>query len=113
MKAKTKYITADELFAEMGFDPNTPENKAAVAALLAKQEAVQLSDLRRAAELTQTDMAERLNVSQNRVSQIELADLEKIQIDTLRNYIEALGGELILGAFINGEVVAIHESAPN
>lgn len=113
MKAKTKYVSAEALFAELGYDPNLPANKARVAALLAAQQAVELSDLRRAAELTQTDMAERLNVSQNRVSQIELANLEKIQIDTLRNYIEALGGALILGAFINGEVVAIHEPAPN
>lgn len=107
----TKWKSADEVFAK---NPANSDRVAVLTAqMIAQQEAVQLSDLRRAAELTQTDMAERLNVSQNRVSQIELADLEKIQIDTLRNYIEALGGELILGAFINGEVVAIHESAPN
>ncbi len=106
----TKWKTVDEVF---GKNPGNPSRVAKLAAeMMAEQDAVVLSDLRRAAQLTQTDMAERLSVSQNRISQIELADLDKTQVDTLRNYIEALGGELILGAFINGEVVVIRESAP-
>lgn len=112
MKAKTKYVSAEDLFAEIGYDPNSPENRASVAKLLAKQDSVVLSDLRRAAELTQTDMASKLDVSQNRISQIELAELESMQLSTLRNYISALGGDLILGAYINGEVVVIREPAP-
>ncbi|BDS50975.1 helix-turn-helix domain-containing protein [Rhodoluna lacicola] len=112
MKSKTKYISAEELFAEMGFDPEAPANKAAIAEMLAEQDAVVLSDLRKTLELTQTDVAQKLSVSQNRVSQIELADLGTIQIETLRNYLAALGGELILGAYINGEILVIREKAP-
>ncbi len=53
-----------------------------------------LRELREEAELTQVQLAERLNVSQNRVSGIERGDIERAQIDTLRRYVEALGGSL-------------------
>ncbi len=112
MAEKTKWITADELFKKHKFDPESPANKAAVAAMLAEQDEVALADLRKTLELTQTDLAQKLSVSQNRISQIELAELGSIQIETLRNYLDALGGELILGAFINGEIVVIREKAP-
>lgn len=112
MKSKTKYVSAEELFAELGYDPNSTENRARIAELLAEQDAVVLSDLRKTAELTQTDLASKLDVSQNRISQIELAELGTIQVETLRNYLAALGGELILGAYINGEIVVIREKAP-
>lgn len=112
MAEKTKWITADELFKKHKFDPESPANKAAVAAMLAEQDEVALADLRKTLELTQTDLAQKLSVSQNRISQIELAELGTIQIETLRNYLDALGGELILGAFINGEIVVIREKAP-
>lgn len=112
MAEKTRWITAEELFKQHNFDPEAPANKAAVAAMLAEQDEVALSDLRKTLELTQTDVAEKLAVSQNRVSQIELAELGTIQIETLRNYLDALGGELILGAYINGEILVIREKAP-
>lgn len=112
MKPKTKYISAEELFAELGYDPEEKETKARLDKLRAKVDAVLLSDLRKAAELTQTDVAAKLDVSQNRVSQIELADLEAMQLSTIRSYVEALGGQLVLGAVIKNKIVAIRESAP-
>lgn len=112
MVEKTKWITADELFKKHKFDPEAPANKAAVAAMLVEQDEVALSDLRKTLELTQTEVAQKLSVSQNRISQIELADLGTIQIETLRNYLDALGGELILGAYIHGEILVIREKAP-
>ena len=33
-------------------------------------------------------------MSQNRVSRIEHGDIERAQVDTLRKYVEALGGTL-------------------
>ncbi len=112
MAEKTKWITADELFKKHKFDPEAPANKAAVAAMLAEQDEVALSDLRKTLELTQTDVAQKLSVSQNRISQIELADLEAMQLSTIRSYVEALGGQLVLGAVIKNKIVAIRESAP-
>ncbi|KOX11962.1 XRE family transcriptional regulator [Nocardiopsis sp. NRRL B-16309] len=56
--------------------------------------AYRLRELREAAQLTQVELASRLEVSQNRVSGIERGDIDRAQVDTLRRYVEALGGEL-------------------
>lgn len=53
-----------------------------------------LAELRKALNLTQVDVAARLAVSQNRVSRIEHGDIDRAQVDTLRRYVEALGGTL-------------------
>jgi DNA-binding XRE family transcriptional regulator len=55
-----------------------------------------LRELRKRADLTQTELAGLLHVSQNRVSAMEQGRLDHVQIDTLRRYIEALGGHLRL-----------------
>jgi transcriptional regulator with XRE-family HTH domain len=60
-----------------------------------------LAQLRRRKEITQEELAAALGVSQVNVSRIERAD--EPQIATLRRYIEALGGELIVQARIDGE----------
>ena len=53
-----------------------------------------LRELREASSLTQVELAARLHVSQNRISRLEHGDLERAQVDTLRKYVEALGGTL-------------------
>jgi transcriptional regulator with XRE-family HTH domain len=49
------------------------------------------------------ELAERLHVSQNRVSKIEHGDIERAQLDTLRKYVEAVGGELHIEVSIGDE----------
>lgn len=46
--------------------------------------AYRLREIRQALELTQVEVASRLQVSQNRVSRIEHGDVDKAQINTLR-----------------------------
>ncbi|MFF0143810.1 helix-turn-helix protein [Amycolatopsis sulphurea] len=53
-----------------------------------------LGELREHTELTQQDVAERMGVSQPRVSKIEQGDPEVMEIETLRRYVAALGGHL-------------------
>ncbi|MEO6117187.1 MAG: XRE family transcriptional regulator [Pseudolysinimonas sp.] len=53
-----------------------------------------LRELREALNLTQVELADLLDVSQNRVSRLEHGDLERTQVDTLRRYVEAVGGRL-------------------
>ena len=53
-----------------------------------------LRELREEAALIQVDLAERLDISQDRVSRIERGGIERTRIDTLRRCIEALGGSL-------------------
>jgi transcriptional regulator with XRE-family HTH domain len=56
--------------------------------------AYQLRALRRTRGLTQVELAERLGVSQNRVSRLERGDIQRVRIDTLARYVESLGGSL-------------------
>jgi transcriptional regulator with XRE-family HTH domain len=65
-----------------------------------------LDDLRGAKQLTQSDMAEMLDVPQSSISRIEQrADM---YLSTLRNYIHAVGGELrIQAVFPDGGSVVI------
>lgn len=62
--------------------------------MLDEVRAYRLRELREALPLTQVELAELLEVSQNRVSRLEHGDLERTQIDTLRRYVEAVGGHL-------------------
>lgn len=75
-----------------------PVDRAAIDAhkkrMLDEVRAYRLRELREASELTQVELAERLQVSQNRVSRIEHGDIERSQVDTLRKYVEAVGGRL-------------------
>ncbi len=65
-----------------------------------------LDELRSAQQLTQSDMAEMLDVPQSSISRIEQrADM---YLSTLRNYIHAVGGELrIQAVFPDGATVVI------
>lgn len=60
-----------------------------------------LMQLRRRHEISQEELAAALGISQARVSSIERAD--EPQLATIRRYIEAVGGELIVQAKIDGE----------
>ena len=60
-----------------------------------------LDDLRNAKHLTQTDMAEMLDVPQSSISRMEQrADMH---LSTLRNYVHAIGGVLRIQAVFPGE----------
>ena len=50
--------------------------------------------LRKAAGLTQTQLAAVLGVSQNRISRLERGEASSVQMATLERYVSALGGEL-------------------
>lgn len=63
-------------------------------AALARVRAQRLADVRGAAGLNQTEMSQRLGISQSRVSRIERGDLERTELATLRSFVRALGGDL-------------------
>ena len=77
---------------------NRPVDRAAVdehkRRMLDEVRAYRLRELRESLGLTQVELADLLDVSQNRVSRLEHGDLERSQVDTLRRYVEAVGGQL-------------------
>lgn len=88
-----------------------PVNGAAVQAhkkrMRNEMRAYRLREIREALSLTQVEMAKRLRVSQNRVSQLEQGDLDRTQVDTLRRYAQALGGDLRVEVEFEGERVEL------
>lgn len=65
--------------------------------------AARLRDIRASRSITQVALADELNITQNRVSAIEHGLIEKTQVDTLRRYVEALGGRLTIAAEFGSE----------
>lgn len=64
------------------------------AQALAQVRAYRLAEVRSATGQSQEDLAERLSISQSRVSRIEKGNLEHTELATLRAYVAALGGDL-------------------
>lgn len=88
-----------------------PVDRAAVEAskkrMLDEVRAYRLRELREASDLTQVELAGRLHVSQNRVSRIEHGDIDRAQVDTLRKYVEAVGGRLRIEVELGDERIQI------
>ena len=74
---------------------------------LAQVRAHRLAELREALGMTQVALAERLHVTQSRVSRIERGAIDHTQLETLRAYLEALGGELEVSARFGDERILI------
>ncbi|HVV21161.1 MAG TPA: XRE family transcriptional regulator [Pseudonocardiaceae bacterium] len=66
-----------------------------------------LSQLRDEVGMTQTQLAERMGISQPRVSQMEKGDVGQLEIDTVRRYIAALGGKLKIVADFEDHAVTV------
>jgi DNA-binding XRE family transcriptional regulator len=62
--------------------------------MIAEVRAARLAEVRNELDLTQTQLAERMHVSQARVSAIETGEVDSAEVATLRKYIAALGGRL-------------------
>jgi predicted XRE-type DNA-binding protein len=79
-----------------------PEFRRAYEEEAAKQELwLQLVEARRASGLTQAELAERLGVSQSQVARIEKRGYDAYTLNTLRRYVQALGGEFRLDVRID------------
>lgn len=89
-------ITLEELDAMRPLDPAAVEQ--AAQAMRQQVRAARLKDVRREQSMTQVELASSLEISQRRVSQIERGEIEMAKLDTLRRYIEALGGKLTVEA---------------
>ena len=82
----------------------SPERRARVAARVKEELALMpLHQLRQAREMTQTRLAEVLEMDQGNISKLEKRT--DMYLSTLRSYVEAMGGALEIRAiFPDGEV---------
>jgi transcriptional regulator with XRE-family HTH domain len=97
--------TFEEMLAKRPVDPERFE--AHRQRMLSEVRAYRLRELRERHELTQVQVAEQLEVSQKRVSRIESGDIERTQLDTLRRYVEAIGGRLNVEVVLGDETFKI------
>ena len=86
IKRQTGTKSFDQLRRQVDADPTRREHVEAYKAAM-------LSELRRELDLTQAALAERLEVTQENVSQIERGEVD-LRVSTLSRYVEALGGRL-------------------
>ncbi|MCB4208842.1 helix-turn-helix transcriptional regulator [Arthrobacter sp. UM1] len=70
--------------------------------MMSEVRAYRLRELREEAGLTQAEVAERIGVGQRQVSKIEHGDLDSTKISSIRRYLEAIGGSLVI-EFSTGE----------
>jgi predicted transcriptional regulator len=77
------------------------------AAMRAETRAHRLAEIRRAYGLDQTELAERIGVSQSRISRIERGELDRSEIATVRSYVEALGGHIEIVAKFGDERITV------
>ncbi len=104
---QTTYKAVPESDVTAAFSPERKARIATRAAALVAEEFA-LRDIRKARQITQEQVAEKLGGKQVYISRLEKrAD---VKISTLRDYIQALGGDLqLLVTFPNGEAVSIKE----
>lgn len=103
-----RWRTWDEIKADR---PLTPEQDARVKELkkrmLAEHRASRLAEIRTAYGLNQKELADRLGVTQSRVSRIEHGNVDQSELATLRAYVAALGGEVEIVAKIGDEEITV------
>lgn len=68
--------------------------------LLEEMRLYELKETRKRQDVTQKQLAERMGVSQKRVSSLESGDVDKTEIRTLRRYLDAIGGRLQVNAIM-------------
>lgn len=69
-----------------------------------------LAQLREELGLTQIQVAQRMGISQPRVSQLEKGDTDQMEVDTIRRYVRALGGKLKIIADFEDHDVTVSTS---
>ncbi|MFF2085277.1 helix-turn-helix domain-containing protein [Nocardia sp. NPDC058176] len=99
------YETSQSVHPRGGYD------KSRVAAVRKKMRSVErayrLAELREAQQLNQTELGNKIGIGQRTVSKIEHGEIERSRIETIRKYVEALGGEIQVVARFGDEAYTI------
>ncbi len=106
--APAAFISYDaESFLDEVFPGEETEVEIGAGALVARNRAHTLAEARQRMRLTQAQVAERMNVRQERVSAIERAEPGATEVRTLAAYVRALGGRLEIIADIGNERIML------
>lgn len=97
--------TIEEYVAERGISEELLEE--ACRRTQDKIDAYNLQQVRKACRMTQAAVAERMNVSQKRISALETGDLDAVQLGTLRRYVSSLGGTLSVSIDLPNERITL------
>lgn len=81
-------------------DLDQKEIDAAKERLLEEMRLYELKEARKEQDVTQKQLAERMGVSQKRVSVLESGGVDKTEVRTLRKYLQAIGGRLQVNAIM-------------
>ena len=90
--------TLEDFKADHDLDQKTIDERK--EQLLEEMRLYELKEARKQQDVTQKQLAERMGVSQNRVSSLESGDVDKTEIRTLRRYLDAIGGRLQVNAIM-------------
>ncbi len=101
--SKTKPARQPKRFAELR---KPIESDPMRNARVEEHKTAMLGELRRKLDLTQAVVADRLDVTQENVSQLERGEAD-VRLSTLSRYVEALGGRLEIRATFPDETVAL------
>jgi predicted transcriptional regulator len=85
-----RYDSATELVAELELTDEEMDRARILTDTYVR--AWHLTQVRKAQDRTQADLAQAMGVTQPRVSEIENGDLDRVTVSTLRAYVRALGG---------------------
>jgi DNA-binding XRE family transcriptional regulator len=96
-----------ESFLDEFFAGEETEVEIGAGALVARFRAYTLAEARKRMKYTQTEVARRMNVRQERVSAIERAEPGATEVRTLAAYVAALGGRLEITAHIGNERIPL------
>ena len=102
------FISYDaESFLDEFFPGEETEVEIGAGTLVARSRAHTLAEARQRMRLTQAQVADRMNVRQERVSAIERAEPGATEVRTLAAYVQALGGRLEIIADVGGERIML------
>jgi predicted XRE-type DNA-binding protein len=99
-KTKGGFTDFRQWRARQGFDED--QMAEGVKQILREILEYKLRELRQQQGLTQQQLADKLGITQNRISKFERLDLDRAELQTIRAYLKALGGELSLLVDIDG-----------
>ncbi|MBO0514571.1 helix-turn-helix domain-containing protein [Streptomyces beijiangensis] len=100
-------VTWDELKGELFDDEDREVMARLTEVMLAQVRAYRLAEIRKRQHTTQVELAQRMGISQARVSDIERGKINRSEVDTLAAYVAALGGQLQLVANFGDESVVL------